>query len=280
MADQFLQYVVEETLDAKLTNSYFVAGGCINNTIRLDTTKGTYFLKWKAHESDLFEKEKLGLELLASNSPIRVPKIIHCGEKVGNNYLLLEWIEKGSTSQPFWENFGSSLAKQHRQGAEYYGLDYDNHIGRLPQINTPSNDWSTFFIEKRIVPQLNKAVNSKLITDQLRSQFDNLFKRLPDLFPKEPPSLLHGDLWSGNFMISEDGEACIFDPAVYYGHREMELAFTKMFGGFDAQFYSAYNEAWPLGLDLIGELNFTICIRFWSISTSLEHHTLVPFNKH
>lgn len=243
MADRFLERVVEESLDAKLVAHSFISGGCINNTLKLETSKGRFFVKWKANEPDLFEKEKLGLELLSRHSPIRIPNIIFLGELDGKNYLLLEWIEKGPPSKAFWEEFGRGLAEQHRQTNELFGLDHNNHIGRLPQLNHLIKDWTTFFRECRIKPQLMMAKTS---FPQLSSRFNNLFLKLPELFPEDPPSLLHGDLWSGNFMVDDLGNPAIFDPAAYYGHREMELAFTRMFGGFDDEFYSAYNEASPL----------------------------------
>jgi protein-ribulosamine 3-kinase len=248
MADDFLQKVLAVSLgsDAKLTKSVFVSGGCINNTLKLDTSDTSFFLKWKAHEPDLFEKEKLGLELLRSNSPLQIPEVLYCGEIEDKNFLLLEWIEKTTTSSDFWENFGYGLAQQHQATANFFGLNHDNHIGRLPQENSKKEDWVTFFIENRIDPQLRLAVSKRLAPEGLRTQFEKLYPELPNLFPNEPPSLLHGDLWSGNFMIGSEGKACIFDPAVYYGHREMELAFTRMFGGFDTQFYEAYSDAWAL----------------------------------
>lgn len=248
MADEFLQEVLTASLGdgIRLRRSSFVVGGCINNTLKLDTSAGYFFLKWKANEHDLFEKEKLGLELLHSKSTLQIPEVIKCGEIQEKNYLLLEWIEKAVPSSNFWENFGHGLAQQNRASSDSFGLDHDNHIGRLHQSNAPKKDWVTFFIENRIEPQLGLAESNGLAPASLRTQFDELYKDLPSIFPQEPPSLLHGDLWSGNFMIGPHGEACIFDPAVYYGHREMELAFTQMFGGFDVRFYEAYNEAWPL----------------------------------
>lgn len=248
MASDFLESVVRLTLGSspQLLGSSFVSGGCINNTMKLETSLGSFFLKWKSNEPDLFEKERRGLELLNAQSPIVSPGVHYEGAIGENHFLLMEWIESARRSAGFWENFGTRLADQHRQTWDGFGLDHNNHIGRLPQRNESSDNWITFFIEKRIGVQLALADKSGLVSSDVLEKFSLLFRQLPDLIPPEPPSLLHGDLWSGNFMIGADGEACIFDPAVYFGHREMELAFTRMFGGFDREFYEAYQAAWPM----------------------------------
>ena len=229
----------------RLEKDSFVSGGCINNTLKLQTNQGDYFLKYKENEPELFVKEGLGLKLLRSG-PIRIPQVIATGSFDGQDYLLLEFIEKAQPSSDFWMHFGSDLADQHRLTNDRFGLAFDNHIGRLPQRNTWSTSWSDFFIHHRLEPQLQMAETNRLLPEGVRARFELLNKSLPSLVPSEPASLLHGDLWSGNFMVGSDGQAVIFDPATYYGHRETELAFTKMFGGFDAEFYQAYQANWPL----------------------------------
>ena len=248
MVDDFLHQVVNSTFGAeqKLLTSSAVAGGCINTTVKLETSSGVFFLKWRHDEPDLFEKEKLGLEMLRLKSPIQIPKVLASGAIGSKNFLLLEFIGSNAGKEHFWEDFGRNLARQHRQTTDHFGLDYDNHIGRLPQKNRWEESWIDFFIENRIEPQLRIGQASRLVSNELWNSFEVLFKKLKDLFPIERASLLHGDLWCGNFMTAANGEACIYDPAVYYGHREMELAFTRMFGGFDTLFYSSYHEEWPL----------------------------------
>ncbi len=248
MSEDFIQTVLKSTIGSacQLIESHFVAGGCINNTLKLVTTQGPFFLKWKQEEPELFVKEARGLEVLKKLSPINVPQVLACGRESNKDYLLLEFIEKGPLSSTFWADFGKNLAEQHKQTHEYFGLDHDNHIGRLPQSNSARRNWVDFFIHERLEPQLKLAEQKQLAGSELRDGFENLYLRLPELLPEEPPSLLHGDLWSGNFMINLDSHACFFDPAVYYGHREMEISFTRMFGGFDELFYQAYNEVWPL----------------------------------
>jgi fructosamine-3-kinase len=244
----FYSEVITEVFgtDVSLHAVYPVSGGCINTTVRLETSNGRYFMKWAANSAELFERERRGLELLRSKSPLVIPKVLADGEIAGRNFLLLEWIDKGVMSSVFWTNFGTALAEQHRQTQRTFGLDHDNHIGRLAQSNQPKADWISFFITERIRPQLQLAQRAGVISNSLVRSFELLYPKLPDILPLEPPSLLHGDLWSGNFLPTFGEYATIFDPAVYYGHREMELAFTHLFGGFDPLFYQAYEAEWPL----------------------------------
>jgi len=244
------QKILEEVLqtnDIQILTSQYVSGGCINETVKCTTSSKSYFIKTNSNPPhDLFEKEKEGLRLLYEFSPVRSPVTIGAGKIDSVNYLVEEWIEKGLPNKTSWELFGKNLANQHRVTIENYGLDHDNHIGKLHQSNTSHSNWIEFFIEERVKPQLELALNRNLIDHHLVVKFEILFQKLPELIPNEPASLLHGGLWSGNFMFDSNGEAVIFDPAVYYGHREMEFSFTTMFGGFDQRFYDAYYEEYPL----------------------------------
>ncbi len=243
----FIAKVIHNHLKASLKSSNPVPGGCINSAYQVHTTEGIYFLKWNKKELlKMFSVEERGLTLLHEHSSLNSPKVIAAGEMDAKSYLLTEWIEKGSQSTYFWENFGRNLAIQHRETSDQFGLDHDNFIGSLPQPNNYHSSWHSFFINERLIPQLNLALSKSLIDTSIRTKFDLLFNELEELIPKEPPALLHGDLWSGNFMTNSEGEAVIFDPAVYYGHRETELAFTQLFGGFSPQFYHYYDEMYPL----------------------------------
>ncbi len=224
-----------------------VPGGCINQTSKVTTNQGEFFIKVNsAQQSDLFHKEQKGLALLKKKSTLGIPVVLGSGSEDGKSYLILEWIEKGIANQTFWNRFGESLGLQHKTSSSRFGLDHDNHIGRLPQSNTFHEKWGEFFIEERLEPQLKIASDSGLVGNSTLSQFDMLFTTLGQLIPEEPPSLLHGDLWSGNFLCGLESKPYIFDPAVYFGHRETELAFTTMFGGFDQQFYTSYSNEFPL----------------------------------
>ncbi len=224
-----------------------VRGGCIHHATELKTGQGSFFLKYnRIEELANFQAEARGLRLLESAGALKVPQVLLVSDSGSHAFILMEFILPGPHSDDFWTTFGHSLANLHWNTSSRYGLDHDNFIGRLSQSNTWHNNWISFFIEERMGAQLKLAKQKGLTSSNLHTAFEALFKRLPNLIPDEPPSLLHGDLWSGNFLVGPKGEACIVDPAVYYGHREAELAFTRLFGGFEPQFYSSYMNAWPL----------------------------------
>ena len=146
----------------------------------------------------------------------------------------------------FWESFGKSLAKLHRVNSSKYGFAEDNYIGSLEQSNKEHNKWIDFFIEERLEKQLKRAMELGILTGDDENHFQKLYRELDSLIPNEPPSLLHGDLWGGNFITGDNGEPCLIDPAVYYGHREMDLSMTRLFDGFEKPFYDIYNSEYPL----------------------------------
>ena len=152
----------------------------------------------------------------------------------------------GTKTRRFWSLFGEQLARLHHVSAPTFGLDHDNYIGSLPQKNTHSPVWSNFFIQQRLEPQVRLAGEKGLLSPSAIRQFEQLYQVLPELFPPEVPSLLHGDLWSGNFLCDEKGNPVLIDPAVYFGHRSMDLAMTTLFGGFGQPFYEAYHYHFPL----------------------------------
>ena len=225
-----------------------LGGGCINDAASLTTDAGKYFAKWNDAKKypGMFEAEQKGLQLLSDTKEIYVPSVIQAGIAGDNSFLILEMVEEGKKTSDFWEEFGRAIARMHKHTWKSFGLDHDNYIGSLPQINKPQEKWAEFFVCERLEPQLRQARNAGKLGRSAASHFENLFAALEEIFPPEKPSLLHGDLWSGNYMTSPEGRACIYDPAVYYGHREMDIAMTKLFGGFDAGFYAGYLHELPL----------------------------------
>jgi fructosamine-3-kinase len=248
--NQFFEAVLKEALgnDLAVIGSQFKSGGCINNAMQLSTSIGDFFVKWqKGIPNDMFQKEAEGLQLLAKADAIKIPEVIAFGKIDGKQYLLLENIESAPASATYWKDFGEALAAIHSQNsAGSYGLGHDNYIGKLPQPNKQRNSWIDFFVENRLEYQLQLAFQNGLVPVDFTNRYRNLYNLLPDLLPADQPALLHGDLWSGNVMVGNDGKVCLIDPAVYYGHREIELAFTKLFGGFGYDFYAAYNSTYPL----------------------------------
>jgi fructosamine-3-kinase len=226
-----------------------VGGGSINQAYALsdsDAPHLAYFVKInQASLIAMFEAEALGLRQMAASHTIRVPQPICYGIADGSAYIVLEWLDFGYGDHQAWEEMGRNLAALHRvTSPKGFGWEQNNTIGSTPQINTWKSRWLDFFTEHRLGYQFHLA-SRKGGRFPRQAQ---LLAALPDLLAgHEPqPSLVHGDLWSGNAAVTLRGEAVIFDPAAYFGDREVDLAMTQLFGSFPANFYSAYNEAYPL----------------------------------
>ena len=221
-----------------------VGGGSINETCAIKFGKQQLFCKINSATKfpQLFEKERKGLEWLGRQNIIRVPQVIDCFETGKQQVLLLEWITEGERTESFWKNFGKQLAALHQVSNNYFGLDEDNYMGSVHQSNVPKDNWIDFFIHQRLQPLIQQCLSQKLLTSAHAAQFDNLYKQLPSVFEKgSKPSLLHGDLWSGNFMCDQNSQPVLIDPAVYFGHASIDLGMTTLFGGFRSGFYDAYN---------------------------------------
>lgn len=222
-----------------------MGGGCINaTTILLDGTRG-YFVKTNGVERlEMFEAEAAGLAELAAAGALRVPETICWGQTGTHSYLVLELLELGGPARG--ATAGQQLAALHRTSAETFGWSRDNFIGSTPQANRPSRDWVCFWRDQRLGPQLALAARNGHARG-LQASGDRLLADLDALLTHQPhPALLHGDLWGGNLGYLADGQPVIYDPAVYYGDPEADLAMTELFGGFGPDFYAAYREAWPL----------------------------------
>ncbi|EMR03581.1 fructosamine kinase family protein [Cesiribacter andamanensis] len=245
----FFEQVLFKSLGRHLTidDMQVKGGGCINQTVYLKAGTGKYFLKWnEGADEGLFAAEARGLALLKAAAALPVPEVLGQDTAVGKPYLLLEYLDSRPPRTDYWSALGRGLAALHGHSQDLWGLDHANFIGRLPQSNNPMDAWVDFFIERRLEPQLGLAFYQQQIDRAFMTHFRTLYPRLRELLVADRPALLHGDLWSGNVMPGPDGRAWIFDPAVYYGHREAELAFTTLFGGFEEGFYAAYTEARPL----------------------------------
>ena len=238
-------------LEGTVQSQEAVQGGCIANASRLVTTAERYFVKWSdGAAAQTFEAEAAGLEALAAaDAPLVIPEVVAVQGPTSDapGFLVLEWIPTESARSDVWERFGTGLAQLHRHATDQYGFGRDNFIGRLPQPNPWHTSWPAFFRAARLEPQVQRARDAGRWLAAWNDPLDRLYRRLPDLLPAEPPaSVVHGDLWKGNFMITEKSTPVLIDPAAYYGHREVDLAMTELFGGFSAPFYAAYRSAWPL----------------------------------
>ena len=236
----------------EVIEAQFLSGGDISTAAQVFSSEGVFFVKWNHVERDstetidMFEAEARGLDLLRQTDALYVPQVIGYGQQLDKSYLILDYIDPGQPGPTYWETFGQSLAVIHSHTQSTFGLSFPNYIGSLHQTNTPTASGIDFFFDHRLLPQAGMALYKGLLS---KTAYDALFRlrdRLPDLIPNERPALLHGDLWSGNVMTTEQGQPALIDPAVYYGFREADLAHTRLFGGFDQRFYDAYDEVFPL----------------------------------
>lgn len=224
-----------------------VGGGCINAAWRLDGAARSYFVKLNSPAGEeMLAAEFAGLEALRSGAGLRVPAPVCHGVTPRAAFLVLEWLELGRGRDADHAALGRGLAALHRVTRPDFGWSRDNTIGSTPQPNRPAGDWVAFWRERRLGHQLALAA-AQGHRGRLQQRGDRLLAALPDLLAGHAPeaSLLHGDLWSGNVAFMRGGEPVIFDPAVYYGDRETDLAMTELFGGFSESFYRAYRETWP-----------------------------------
>jgi len=249
---QFFESILFESLGCvvHVLGFQLIAGGNINTAVKVDTDEGTFFVKWNESDCrDMFEAEARGLNLLRETGTIRVPEVVAYGQNYQKSYLILEYISSTEAKPDFWPHFGASVASLHSQSHSQFGLAFNNYVGSLSQNNSYCENGVDFFIERRLKVQAGLALYNGEISQSLFDKFNRLYELLPSLLPDEKPALLHGDLWSGNYLVDDQGSATLVDPAVYYGNREAEIAFTHLFGGFQPDFYQGYTEAMPLGND-------------------------------
>lgn len=275
--DKILQNEFESKLSQKLKKKVsingfkYTSGGCINQGGKLTTNQGDFFVKWNFANlyPGMFEAEAKGLTILNKTNAIKIPEVVADGSINNTAYIVLEFISQGDTQNNFWENFGTSLSRLHQQTNIKYGLDHDNFVGSLLQSNKCYSNWIDFFICERLQKQIKLAFDYGKMPGSIINKFDNLFTMIPDILIMEKPSLLHGDLWSGNYMVAADGYPCLIDPAIYYGNREAEIAYTKLFGGFPDKFYIAYNKCYPLSIKGLGKR-----LDIYNLYPLLVHHNL------
>ncbi|MDM9385598.1 fructosamine kinase family protein [Chlorogloeopsis sp. ULAP01] len=223
-----------------------IGGGCINQGYAVFDGKRTYFVKLnQVSQAAMFEAEALGLQQMFDTNTIRIPKPICWGTAGNSCYLVLEWLEIGSGNTKSWEEMGRNLAAMHKTTSQQgFGWEINNTIGSTPQINTWTSDWAEFYAKHRLGYQFQLARRR----GGRFTQAEELLAAIPELLEghNPQPALVHGDLWGGNAGFSVQGEPVIFDPATYFGDREVDIAMTELFGGFPAAFYRGYNEIFSL----------------------------------
>lgn len=241
-----LKFHLSTFLNETITNLSPVSGGDISQAYRIDTANSSYFLKLNNLEAlNMFQTEAYGLELIAKTNTIKTPKVLVFDNFENSAFLLMEFIESKTPSSEDFKTLGEQLAALHKCTSKHFGLDQNNFIGSLNQSNIYHSNWINFYIEERLLPQLQLAKEKGLLNSNKTPSVQQMETSLKRLFENVKPSLLHGDLWSGNYLISKDGEPYLIDPAVYYGHSEVDIAMSKLFGGFSNEFYNSYYDVLP-----------------------------------
>ena len=246
-----LEHAVSEALGSPVRAHSRTHGGDINDAFDVTLADGRRVFVKTHDEADprMFACEARGLEWLRAAEAIRIPRVLAYGkDDVG--FLVLEHIASAARASDYDEQLGRGLAALHRSGDDQFGFAEPNFIGSLTQENTFADTWPEFYATRRLEPQVRMAIDRGIAPASWRRGFDRLFAMMEDLAgPPEPPARLHGDLWSGNVMVADDGAPCLIDPAVYAGHREVDLAMLRLFGGMNARTLAAYHEAAPLAED-------------------------------
>ncbi len=245
-----------EALVGPVATATPVSGGCIATALHVEAGGTSYFLKFGSGRAGAtFHAESLGLDALrgSASGEIFVPAVYGAAENSEGTefgFILMDWIEQGEKNNAFWQKFGQGLAAMHASESPTYGFGSHNFIGSLPQINTWEGDWSVFFRDHRLAPQIERARRSGMWLADWDAIALPLIEGISDMLPPVPQcSLVHGDLWSGNVLAHRDGLPVLIDPAVYYGDREVDVAMTELFGRFPEAFYAAYRDRSPLSAD-------------------------------
>ncbi|NJW53511.1 fructosamine kinase family protein [Salinimicrobium sp. CDJ15-91] len=228
----------------QVKTSISLAGGSINRVYLLRTSEGERVIKINSATKfpGMFAAEKAGLDALKIAKALDAPEVFAVGQIEESAYLLLEYKKEGSQKVHFWEVFGQQLAQLHRNTSINFGFPSSNYIGSLAQYNNAESSAADFYIHQRLEPQIKMASERGFLLQNLSRVFKNIALEIPN----EPPALIHGDLWSGNYLVNQEGLPCLIDPAVCYGPREMDLAMMKLFGGFPEDVFQIYHSAFPL----------------------------------
>ena len=234
-------------LGSKIKNAIPVSGGDISKAYLLHTNSDKIFCKLNTSPSAkaMFVAEVEGLNAIAKTNTIKTPLIYAVNDIEEGTCLLMEYVPSKRPESKELEVFGAQLANMHQISSDYFGWENPNFIGSLPQSNQKYDNWISFYCKERLTPQFQAAINLNLLAKNDVPGIDKLQTVISSCCPDIKPSLLHGDLWGGNFIIREDGEPYLIDPAVYFGHSEIDLSMSRLFGGFGSPFYAAYYDINP-----------------------------------
>ncbi|RDY72613.1 fructosamine kinase [Halobacillus trueperi] len=248
----FIRETLEKVNDTSAVRSIkSVSGGDINQSFYVETDQRPYFIKINEKvASHFFQVEAEGLRLIKETGAIRVPEVFHydCPDGDEKAALVMEWIEKGSSDAS--HSLGKSLAHMHQHTSVKYGFGKPTFVGELNQPNEWSPSWTDYYSRYRLGGQLETGLTKGTISGVREERLKKLINRIEEFIPENPkPSLLHGDLWGGNWMTTRDGEPVLIDPSILYGDHAFELAFTELFGGFPSNFLDQYNTYFELPED-------------------------------
>lgn len=266
MLHQDLKTHLETAFSIKIEGVSPLSGGDINDVFKLKCANRDYVAKLnKLHKfPGMFQKEANGLKALRDTGAIDVPEVLGFGDFKNQTYLLLEYKKTGEANASFWETFGAQMAALHKNSREDFGFQEDNFFGSLPQYNNAENTAASFFINQRLKPQFKMAVENGFEFNNL----DSFYKKAAEIIPNEKPALIHGDLWSGNYVINSQNKPCLIDPAVAYAPREMDFAMMQLFGGFNPRLFETYHEIFPL------ENEWKDRVKLWQLYYILGHVNL------
>jgi len=246
-----LSEAIKSQLEAKLGQSILnvsrLSGGDISAVFKLSADTSSFVLKLNSGKTaaNMFEAEAKGLGILAATQTLRIPEVIDYDTHEDQSYILMEFINTTRHTASSQRDLGIQLASLHQHLADTFGLDHDNFIGSLPQSNKQHDSWLSFYVFERLEPQLKMALDQGLLGTKESPHQQQLYEGCGKLFNEVQPALLHGDLWGGNVLTASDERAVLIDPAVYYGHHEVDIAMSLLFGGFSSDFYEHYHEIIP-----------------------------------
>ncbi|MFK2819984.1 fructosamine kinase family protein [Flavobacteriaceae sp. LMIT009] len=243
LTESFLEHI-SHVIDYKTQNIKSISGGDIASAYLLETSTEKLFLKVHSNVK-LLQAEAHALNTIANTNCIATPNIHAIGNYENNGFLVMEYIESKSPNSRDFELFGTQLATLHQTSSEYFGFDQNNFIGSLPQSNNQHSTWLDFYIEERLNPQLQLSIDKGLLHQKEVPTVKKMKESCTHIFQNIKPSILHGDLWSENFLISADGIPYLIDPSTYLGHAEIDIAMSKLFGGFGSSFYESYHKIIP-----------------------------------
>ena len=246
LSKDFSDYL-SNLIDFNINTIQSVSGGDISTAFLIQTRKNSYFIKVnsKPWALDMFKVEAKGLKAISNTNTIRTPEVIACDTFKNESFILMEYVESKSASSKDMELFGRQLAQLHEVTSDEFGFEVDNFIGSIHQYNKKHKTWNDFYTEERLNPQLELARSKGLLHDSEIPETELVKTTCFSYFKNIRPSLLHGDLWSGNYLIASGGTPYLIDPATYFGHSEVDIAMSKLFGGFGQSFYDSYHEIIP-----------------------------------